>query len=287
MGLPGLAQIRVQTTIKLSPAVQASLTKTGNIKPGAITHLAAIRNVVMSSGQAAHLKSGAMKKFLTSLTGDRRPRAGVIAAAEEAADEFGIQHVSYTVPGATGVMRLKNLQNAELRCLREPKFQEMGNRIVVTDGDFFLTANHDLVLELPYGAMTIKKNTTVDVYCDDQGGRVINVSDNARDSVILKVCKKTIALMPGKECTFSLSKDYVMAKHHDGCGRRAVREDACCRYSFKVNEISIAALLKHDPIGRQVYHSTREQDIHLKKQMLKTAAALAFWTKSKTPYSWD
>jgi hypothetical protein len=287
MALPAFSQVRPQPSLKLSPAIQARLTRTANTKPGFINNLAAARSAAITTGQAAQFKNAPMRKFLSSLTGDKRGHTETIATADEAAEEFGIQPVSYLVPSAMAQMKFVALEGAGVRYVREPQIEQVGSNINIAAGDLFLTANRPLTIDLPYGRVMLKKDTTVNVQVDRQGGRVINVSDHQRDSVVLKVCRRTIALMPGKECTFSKSPDYVGAKHHDGCGRRAIKVDRCCTYSFKTNEVSIAALLKHHPIGYQLYRSTNESDLKLRGEMLKTAAALAFWTKSKTPYIWE
>jgi hypothetical protein len=94
-------------------------------------------------------------------------------------------------------------------------------------------------------------------------------------------------LDPGQECTFSERKDFVEDKCCDGFGRRATQNDNCCTYAIKTSEVGIAAMLKHDAIGRHIYHGKLPADRKLRADILKMAAALAIASKSKEPYRWE
>jgi hypothetical protein len=116
---------------------------------------------------------------------------------------------------------------------------------------------------------------------------VINIVDDGPDSVHLRVCRRHLIVRPGQEVRYSIDKELAAQHVHDGCGRRNEMDQSCCTYAIKVDDISIAALLKHDPIGRQVYASSVREDKLLAHRITKLAAALAFWTKAKNPYTWD
>jgi hypothetical protein len=157
----------------------------------------------------------------------------------------------------------------------------------VMEGEFLLCVDKPVRLEIPGAVVHLGPDTVVKVSCSTNGGRLINIRDSKPDSVVMRVCKKTLSLPPGQECTFSEKEEFVAQKCCDGFGRRAAQDTSCCTFAIKTNEVGIAALLKHDPIGRHVYQSKTSADRKLKSDILKMAAALAIASKSQAPYGWE
>lgn len=259
-----------------------------NIKPGFINNLAAARMVAITNGQGAHARSGPMRKMLATMTGPKKTQIATTADAISEAEEFGILPVAYIVPTAPRMVTV-NYDDADVRYVHEPQISrnQATSALDVSTGEFILNAKRDMQLDLPGATVRLKEGTVVKVACSEEGGRIINALDKKRDAVVIHVCKKTFTLAPGQECRFSLSSDFVKQVPHDGCGRRADKDNSCCTWSIRTSEVGVAALLKHDAIGRQIYLSNEPSDVKVKNGMLRMAASLANWYKVKSPFSWN
>lgn len=271
---------------RVSVKLPVQVTRMQNIKPGFINNLAGLRMVAITNSQGIHLRSAPMKKFLASQTGPKRNQVSTTAFEDPEATEYGIRPVAYSVPIALP-MSVETLDGLELRYVVAPRIESTAGGMKFADGNFFLTATRSVNLELPGANVELQKGAVIKVSCSAEGGRIINVLDQNRDSVVVRICQKVIALRPGEECHYSKSPEFCAKVPHDGCGRREAKNNSCCDWSITTNEVAIAALFKHDPIGRQIYRSDAPSDVRIKKDALKMAAALANWTKNKKPYSWN
>lgn len=243
--------------------------------PPATNNIAASRNMAVCVGHGLHIKNKAMSKFVAGLTGP--------ATIDTT---FGIAPVSF-LPSRSLPLLSREVSAARCLFVSEPEISCEDDSVVLQSGSAIIDARRPMTLLLPEARIELKKGAVIKVYARSGFYEVINLVDDGRDSVSLHVCKRHLSLGPGQEARFSVSPDAVSRHIKDGCGRRTEKDQSCCTYSIKVNEVSTAGLLKHDPIGRQIYRSSSGADRRLVERILKTAAALAFWTKAKTPYSWE
>lgn len=243
--------------------------------PPATNNIVSSRNIAVCIGHGAHIKNKAMAKFVGGLTGPAIDTT------------FGIAPVSFLPSRSLPPLLSQDVGAARCLFVSEPEITGAGDSVLFESGSAIIDARQSITLRLPEARIELKKGAVIKVYARSGFYEVINLVDDGRDSVRLHICKRHLSLGPGQEARFSVCAETVNRCAKDGCGRRTEKDQSCCTYAIKVNEVSTAGLLKHDPIGRQVYRSTNSADRRLTERILKTAAALAFWTKAKTPYSWE
>jgi len=251
--------------------------------PPFINNLVSCRLAFFTANQGNQLKAGTMKKFLAGLCGPKH----LEALTYDPESDFGIEPVSYAPTAVLPPLSDEDLANAHCMFVCEPKMAMTEKGIALESGTEIIEANKAMTVELPEGRVELEKGAVVKISALNGVYRIVNIVDDGRDSVRIHVCKRHLSLAPGQEARYSINKDLVTQHLHDGCGRRAEKDQSCCTYAIKVNEVSVAAILKHDPIGRQLYLSHDPEDKALANRIVKTAAALALWTKAKTPYSWN
>jgi hypothetical protein len=263
--------------------VSPQIVKLMNVKPGATNTLAAVRQLSLTNNGGALIRSRAINKIFGSMTG---PKHAELVGYDPCSD-FGIQPVALTPRISAPPLVAVELNDARVRYVNEPDLAMTPKGISLRHGTAIVEALNNLSIELPEGRVDLKGGTVVKVSALNGTYRVVNIVDSTHDAVTVHVCRRHFVLRPGEEARYSIDKDLVAARIHDGCGRRNERDNSCCTYSIKVDEISVAALLKHDPIGQQIYLSQSNNDKALRNRVMKAAAAIAFWSKARTPYSWE
>jgi hypothetical protein len=290
------------------------ITRSSRIAPPAINQLVAARNVAIATGHGAQLKNVAVKKFVCGLSAPERPvlarhghgvvsmlgrlfgagikngePADAAVACAEQASVLAVMAPS-AAPGSAGLSKMRSPRATVWQSDVATMSWDAEDALRLESGEVLVLSTDDL--DVSAGEMKVHlKPGTAALFAQARGvTRVMNLIDRRHDAVRVRVCNRPVVLAPGWECCFAESESAVNAcRLGDGCGRRAHR--LICDHGgtsyLGVCEVSVASVIKHHPIVRQIYHSDEKSERRLANDVLKMAACLAHSTRSYKPYVWS
>jgi hypothetical protein len=280
-GMPSINKVDVKPIAKI-----------GAVKPGAWVYIAPARQIAIANTTGARLKAGAFNAFLKTLTSTE------LMMAKRANDEVSISiDQQEIIPVAFLHSQVTNIQPV----LREPLDQFLHwhcndpvltktgeNSASVGEGESVIFTRGDTVLDADNLTIAIKAGTASLISASNGVTRVVNLSDHAKNSVVVFTPKHKLALHAGQECIIAPNDEMLQkACHRDGCGRRfqqvARTEDG---FVLRTCQISVASFLKTHNLLRQVYLSKDKEDARLAGQLLKTAICLAHCSAGKQAYTY-